>query len=169
MGATFRAAETTVLVMSLPQPVGPPELAECYRTARTELVRLGFLLSGSHEVAEDAVQAAFADAQRRWNTIDNHRAYLRRAVTSRIHDTYRRAQRIRRLPGETTALIGIAELDETWHEVLALPQRQREVVVLRFYEDMTLADIASLLDRNPATVRSDLHRALTHLRRTFHA
>jgi DNA-directed RNA polymerase specialized sigma24 family protein len=41
------------------------------------------------------------------------------------------------------------------------------VVVLRFYEDVSLAEIAELLDRSPATVRSDLHRAVERLRRTL--
>lgn len=154
-------------MMSVPKPIGAPELADYYREARADLVRLGFLLSGSRDTAEDAVQAVFADAQRRWDAIDNHGAYLRRAVANRIRETHRRASRTRRLPAAVTVVTGTPQVDETWQEVLALPPRQREVVVLRFYEDLSLADIAALLGRNPATVRSDLHRALIRLRRTF--
>jgi RNA polymerase sigma factor (sigma-70 family) len=59
------------------------------------------------------------------------------------------------------------EIDETWHEVCRLPPRQRAVVVLRFYEDLPLTEIARMLDRPQGTVRSDLHRALERLRRTL--
>jgi RNA polymerase sigma factor (sigma-70 family) len=52
-------------------------------------------------------------------------------------------------------------------ELLRLPVRQRTVVVLRFYEDLPLTDIARLLDRPAGTVRSDLHRALESLPRTL--
>jgi RNA polymerase sigma factor (sigma-70 family) len=51
--------------------------------------------------------------------------------------------------------------------VRALPHRQRAVVVLRFYEDLSLTEIAALLDRPDSTVRSDLRRALTTLRRSL--
>jgi DNA-directed RNA polymerase specialized sigma24 family protein len=51
-----------------------------------------------------------------------------------------------------------------WGVLQALPSIQRAVVVLRFYEDLELADIASLLDRPTSTVRSDLRRALLRLR-----
>jgi RNA polymerase sigma factor (sigma-70 family) len=56
------------------------------------------------------------------------------------------------------------EADEVWQLVQALPTVQRAVVVLRFYEDLGVADIALLLGRPPSTVRSDLRRALTKLK-----
>jgi RNA polymerase sigma factor (sigma-70 family) len=51
--------------------------------------------------------------------------------------------------------------------VRELPDLQRAVVVLRFYEDLSLTEIAAVLDRPDATVRSDLRRALTKLRRSL--
>ena len=56
------------------------------------------------------------------------------------------------------------EIDEVWRLVQGLPTAQRAVVVLRFYEDLGLGDIASLLGRPASTVRSDLRRALTKLK-----
>jgi RNA polymerase sigma factor (sigma-70 family) len=54
-----------------------------------------------------------------------------------------------------------------WVIIQRLPHRQRIVVVLRFYEDLPLLEIARLLQRPPATVRSDLRRALGRLRKAL--
>ncbi|GAB3864927.1 hypothetical protein GCM10029963_76150 [Micromonospora andamanensis] len=59
------------------------------------------------------------------------------------------------------------EVDETWAEIQRLSLVQRTVVILRFYEDLTLVEIAAVMARPPATVRSDLKRALEHLRKAL--
>jgi RNA polymerase sigma factor (sigma-70 family) len=144
----------------------PSAFEDVYRAQRLALIRLAFLLTGSREHAEDIVQSAFAGAHGRWSEVSNPPAYLRRAVVNLANDTHRRRFRERLLVQreETT---DIPELDETWSEIKRLPASQRAVVVLRFYEDLPLAEIAVLLDRPPATVRSDLRRALDRLRRTL--
>jgi RNA polymerase sigma factor (sigma-70 family) len=149
--------------MGEPDTVASIDLAECYRRLRVELVRLALLLSGSREAAEDAVQTVFADAQRRWDQIESHRSYLRRAVINRIKDTHRRSLR-RRAVATPDVATGIPDVDETWHVICGLPAHQRDAVVLRFYEDLPLGEIAEVLGRNPATVRSDLRRALNRLK-----
>ena len=137
-----------------------------YRAERLGLIRLGFLLTGSREQAEDVVQSAFAALHQRWHDVDNPPAYLRRAVINLAHDTHRRRFRERLLAvhDRTTE---IPEIDETWHHIKSLPPNQRAVVVLRYYEDLPLGDIAALLDRPAATVRSDLRRALDKLRKVL--
>ena len=142
------------------------DLADCYRRQRTDLVRLAYLLSGDRELAEDVVQVVFADAQNRWETVTDARAYLRRAVTNRVKDAQRRRFRQPATPTDTRS-IGIPDVDETWQVVRRLPPTQRHVVVLHFYEDISLVDIAELVGRHPATVRSDLHRALRTLKGTI--
>jgi RNA polymerase sigma factor (sigma-70 family) len=144
----------------------PAAFEDVYREQRLSLIRLAYLLTGSREQAEDIVQSAFAAGHDRWPEVANPPAYLRRAVVNLANDTHRRRFRERLLVQreETT---DIPELDETWAEVKRLPASQRAVVVLRFYEDLPLAEIAVLLDRPPATVRSDLRRALDRLRRTL--
>ena len=142
------------------------DLAECYRRQRTELVRLAFLLSGDRELAEDVVQVVFAEALHRWHSVIDARAYLRRAVTNRVKDTQRRRFR-QPVPPAAGGWTGIPDVDETWQVLRCLPPAQRQVVVLRFYEDLTLVDIAELLGRNPRTVRSDLRRALRTLKGTI--
>jgi RNA polymerase sigma factor (sigma-70 family) len=134
-----------------------------YRTSRVSLTRLAYLLVGDRGEAEDVVQTVFTAATAHWDTIEEPTAYLRRAVVNRANDVHRRSFRTaplvtsRELPGEP-------EVDETWRFVETLPMAQRTVVVLRFYEDLGLTDIASLLGRSASTVRSDLRRALTRLK-----
>ncbi len=138
---------------------------DAYAVHRVPLLRLALLLTGSRDQAEDVVQAVFTTAYPRWGDIDEPRAYLRRAVVNASNDVHRRRAKDRRLPREPEPVTSIPEVDETWAVLVRLPVRQRTVVVLRFYEDQSLADIGRLLGRPAATVRSDLRRALTTLRR----
>jgi RNA polymerase sigma factor (sigma-70 family) len=139
-------------------------LAQAYQQHRPSLVRLGLLLTGSREHAEDVVQSVFAGVHDRWESIDQPLAYLRRAVTYACIDVARRARREARLVG-TEPFTHIPEIDETWRLLTGLPVRQRTVIVLHYYEDLALVDIAGLLAVPASTVRSDLRRALMSLRK----
>jgi RNA polymerase sigma factor (sigma-70 family) len=142
------------------------EVERVYLDQRMALLRLAFLLTGSRDRADDIVQTAFAVAQARWATIENPGGYLRRVVVNQAKDQQRRGYRNRSV-GVAEPVTHQPELDETWAELRHLPSRQRAVVVLRFYDDMSLVEIARLLGRPEGTVRSDLHRALDNLRRTL--
>lgn len=143
------------------------ELDESLETLYMEryegLVRLGYLLTGSRGDGEDLAQTAFASLAQSWNEVQFPRAYLRQAVVNRATDLHRRAGR--RLPAHPEVLVGEPTVDETWDAVQRLSETQRAVVVLRFYEDLSLVDIAELLGRAESTVRSDLRRALLRLRK----
>lgn len=141
-----------------------PPLETVYRSSWLPLTRLAYLLVGDRSEAEDIVQAAFTTAASHWESISDPPAYLHRAVVNRANDTHRRWFRSTTtvVPGDAT--VDQPELDEMWKLVQGLPQAQRAVVVLRFYEDIGLVDIAALLGRAPSTVRSDLRRALTKLK-----
>jgi RNA polymerase sigma factor (sigma-70 family) len=144
---------------------GSAQIEEVYRSLLGPLVRLAYLLVGDREDARDIVQAAFASASRRWDTIDDPRAYLRRAVLNRANDLHRTAFRRAKHPlpiaGDHT---GEPELDGVWRFVQSLPTAQRTVIVLRYYADLALVDIADVMGRPASTVRSDLRRALISLK-----
>jgi RNA polymerase sigma factor (sigma-70 family) len=144
----------------------PPDLERVYREHRLSLVRLAFLLTGSREHGEDLVQGAFTTAWEHWGEIEQPLPYLRRAVVNQANDVYRRRARERGRPVRE-GVTEIPEVDETWVVIQRLPHRQRTVVVLRFYEDLPLLEIARLLSRRPATVRSDLRWALERLRKAL--
>jgi RNA polymerase sigma-70 factor (sigma-E family) len=140
------------------------------------LVRFGVLLVGDRAAAEDLVQDAFVRLHRRWRWVrDTDRAmgYLRMSVLNGARSRGRRAQvELRhRQPGPPPASSAeeLALLGEEHREVLAvldtLPQRQREVLVLRYWLDLSEAEIAATLGIAPGSVKSHSSRALAALSR----
>jgi len=137
-----------------------------YARSVLRAARLAHLLTGSaatgHDVAHDALVAVHA----RWHDIDNPDGYLRVAVVNACRSVHRRRVRelgmLRRAHREAT--VAPPELDEMWLALTRLPQKQRTVVVLRFYEDLTVPEIADVLGVPGGTVKSTLHRALRQLK-----
>jgi RNA polymerase sigma-70 factor (sigma-E family) len=136
------------------------------------LVRLAFGLTGDRWMAEDIAQTALAKAYVAWRRVsraDDPDAYLRRILVNASNRRFRR-RRVTEQPGDPpeTAVEGPAELVSERAALLAalrqLPPRQRAVVVLRYWEDLTDAQIAAALGCSPGTVRSQLSRALAKLR-----
>ena len=146
----------------------PPGFEETYRDHRVALLRLAYLMSGSHHVSEDVVQTVFTTAHDRWDQIEAPVPYLKRAVVNLVKDGQRRRFRranIVRLEPPLSVLP--PEVDETWELIQRLPWTQRAVVVLHYYEDLPLIEVAAVLDRAPSTVRSDHRRALDKLRKAL--
>jgi RNA polymerase sigma-70 factor (sigma-E family) len=135
----------------------------CYRRLWPAMVRLAHLVCGSAAVAEEVVQDAFLGLQQRWGHVEHPEAYVRSAVLNRARTAGRRARRER--PGTVPEVARdlTPETDAVWDVLRRLPERQRAAVVLRFFEDRSEAEIASLLGCRPATVRSLIHRALARL------
>jgi RNA polymerase sigma-70 factor (sigma-E family) len=136
------------------------------------LVRLAFGLTGDRWMAEDIAQTALAKAYVAWRRVsraDDPDAYLRRILVNASNRRFRR-RRVTEQPGDPpeTAVEGPADLVSERAALLAalrqLPPRQRAVVVLRYWEDLTDAQIAATLGCSPGTVRSQLSRALAKLR-----
>ncbi|NYF54897.1 SigE family RNA polymerase sigma factor [Micromonospora purpureochromogenes] len=141
------------------------------------LVRLARLLTGDEHRAEDLTQDVLARAYVHWRRIaraDHPDVYVRRMLVNANTSWWRRrssrelatsefAERAHRgdLGGEA------AERDELWRLILALPDRQRAVLVLRYYEDLDYATIGQILDCSPVTVRTHAMRALTQLRERY--
>lgn len=139
-----------------------------YISSMARALRLARLITGSVAVGQEVAQEAFVAVHAKWDTIANPDAYLRSTVVNLSRSVQRRQIRERRharsIPEPVT---NIPQLDETWHRVVALPLDQRTVIVLRYYEDMALNDIASELGRPLGTVKSTLHRALAQLKETL--
>jgi RNA polymerase sigma factor (sigma-70 family) len=140
---------------------------ETYRAHRLALVRLAFLMCGSRDLSEDLVQTVFTSAHPRWHTIENHLAYLARGVVNLAKDGQRRDVRRRcsASPPVPEPVTCIPEIDETWALIQSLPWERRAVVVLHYYEDLQLVEVARILNRAESTVRSDHRRALDWLRK----
>lgn len=143
------------------------DFEEAYREHRLTLLRLAYLVSGSTEVSEDAVQSVFASAHQRWDQIEKPLPYLKRAVVNAVKDGQRRRLRLLSKPSERPPVVLPPEVDETWEHVRRLSWVQRAVVVLHYYEDLPLNEVATILSRPAPTVRSDHRRALEKLRKAL--
>jgi RNA polymerase sigma factor (sigma-70 family) len=171
LACRHRLVAATVL-MTDPTDLRPPaapalDFESFYRSRWAGAVRVARLLVGREAIAEEVAQDVFLGMRRRWDAITTPDAYLRRSLVNRSHNALRRATRevpdtdaVARTAGE----VAPPEVDELWQHVLALPDRHRAALVLRFYEDLSEAAIADALGCRPGTVKSLLHRGLAKLR-----
>jgi RNA polymerase sigma factor (sigma-70 family) len=149
------------------EPVHPAD--ELWRREHTAMVRLAYLVCGDETVAEDVVQEAFADVVRRWDAIEQPGAYLRTAVVSlsrrAVRTQQRQDRRARRLSLVRESNESVAPADEPLFDAIArLNERQRVIVICRYWAGWTEAEIASALGCRPGTVKSACARALAQLR-----
>lgn len=133
------------------------------------------LLTQDRGAAEDLVQTALLKAWRHWSRIENPDAYLRQTMVNTYTSWWRRRWNSELttadLPERTVGRAGdradgaeSAEVRADLRAALArLPRRQRAVVVLRFYEDLSVAETADLLGCTEGTVKSQTSKALAHL------
>lgn len=140
------------------------DLASLFRLEYPRLVRLAHLLTGSNAVAEEIVQDAFEALQRRWRSVEAPAGYVHRSVVNGCRAYHRRQTVERRHPPAAPSDVHPPEIDEMWRLIQGLAPRPRAVLVLRFYEDRAVDDIAEVLGMRPGTVKSLLHRALRTLR-----
>lgn len=125
------------------------------------LVRMASLVVGAD--AEDAVMDAVLRVRSRRRAIEDPAAYLRVAVLNECRSRYLREARPPRLLSVQSGREE-PEVDAIWDVVVKLPTDQRAVVALRFYEDLTVPQIAELLEMPQGTVKSHIHRAIASLR-----
>jgi RNA polymerase sigma-70 factor (sigma-E family) len=143
-------------------------IEELYRQRREPSVRLAAFLVGDIAVAEEIVQDAFLQVARRWARLDNPAGYLRTAVVNGCRSHVRRLALIRRSPLPKPRLhVEAPEHDDLWAVLARLPERRRAAIVLRYYEDLPVIEIARVLGCRPGTVASLLHRGLADLRKVL--
>ena len=152
----------------------PRDLADLVREVGPSLRRLAYARTGSWGAAEDVVQDVLADAHRRWDVIgtyDHPASWARRAVLNRSVSWHRRRGREQRAltrfatrpavgdPGGEPALAD----PELWAAIRALSDRQVEVVLLLWFEDLSAAEVARTLGCAEDTVRTHWRRARARL------
>lgn len=140
------------------------------------LFRGALVLTGSRDAAEDLVQETLERACRKWRTIsakDAPDAYVRRIMVNLANDRWRRFRRTsphpvdgdRAAPGDEYGRID--SRDQLVRALQQLPIRMRTVIVLRYFHDLSDAEIAADLKILPSTVRSQLARGIDRLRSQF--
>ncbi len=146
--------------------------------ASDPLLRAGFLMTGNAKDAEDLVQETLLRVARRWNRVrlmDHPAAYARRVLINVVlHDAGRRSrQRTELQPDEgaaevadekaARALRAVDDLAEFRWALAQLPARQRAVLVLRYWSDLPVAEVADILGCSEGTVTSTASRAAARL------
>ena len=137
------------------------------------LLRAAYLLTGNRADAEDLVQAALAKTYQAWDRIEDRAAldgYVRRAMIN-THISWWRRRKFEEYPTDELPDQPVADHagrgdlhDSLRSAVERLPQRMRAAVVLRYYEDMTEAEVADVLGVSQGTVKSTVSRAVAKLR-----
>jgi RNA polymerase sigma-70 factor (sigma-E family) len=140
---------------------------------RPTLLRAAMLLTADSGDAEDLLQSALAKTYLAWDRIDDRRAldgYVRRAMVN-INISWWRRRRLEEYPTDELPDRPVAdhargsELRDAMERLLRrLPARQRAAVVLRYYEDLTEAEVAETLGVSVGTVKSTVSRAMARLR-----
>jgi RNA polymerase sigma-70 factor (sigma-E family) len=139
------------------------------------LQRYAYLLTGDQQIAEDVVQTALEKCWRRWRLIhnDSPEAYVRAAVANTAASR-RRRRRIAESPLDDVLHPPVAPGDHAesqalrsglWAALAGLPPRRRAVVVLRVWEDRSVAETAQMLGISAGAVKSQLSKAMVELRR----
>ncbi len=153
------------------------EFTEFFDAMWPRLFRTALAVAGDRGSAEDALQSAFAKAYASWHRVssaDHPEAYVRRmlvneVISSRRHGWWRRERPhgdVEPPPSASSLETGVVARQTLWAAVQQLPVRQRAVIVLRYYEDLSEAQIAAALGCSTGTVKSQASAALANLRRT---
>lgn len=154
------------------------EFREFVAARSAALLRTAYLLAGDWGTAEDLLQTALTKTYLAWKRLGEIEAvepYARRVLVNTATSWWRRrwhGERPTEVLPEPVAPDEIEQQldrDALWRHVRALPVRQRAVLVLRFYEDLSEAQTAALLNIAPGTVKSQTFRALNTLRQRLRA
>jgi RNA polymerase sigma-70 factor (sigma-E family) len=160
-------------------PGGRPDatagVTALYQGHAVGLIRLAIVMLGDRVAAEDAVQDAFFGLYRHWDGLTDPGkalAYLRSAVLNRCRNALRKRGREARhgaapeivQSAEATVLVG-EENQRVLAAIRALPDRQREALVLRFYLDLSQDETARVMGISTGTVKSATSRAVAALGR----
>lgn len=159
-------------------PTATEAIDDLYRTHSLGLIRFALMLTGDQATAEDAVQEAFLGLYRAWDRIGDPLPYLRTAVLNAARSALRSRRRnwarvlraARHDPpvwSAEAAAMEHADRRAVLAAVAALPRRQREVLALRYYLDLSEQEIASLLGLARGTVSATTARAIATLTRQF--
>ena len=156
--------------------VDEPQFADFVKNRAAALYRYGFMLTGNHHDADDLVQDALIKLHAHWNRVvrkDDPTGYVRTTMARLNVSVWRRRQRelltlqVPEQAGIDTALVRAEDHDyivQIAASLQALPPRQRTVLVLRYYEQLSDEEIGAALGVSRGTVRSQAARGLEKLR-----
>ncbi|MFF5340711.1 SigE family RNA polymerase sigma factor [Streptomyces althioticus] len=154
--------------------VSEAEFTAYVQERRASLYATAYHLTGDRFEAEDLLQSALFSTYRAWDRISDKAAvggYLRRTMTN-LHISAWRRRKLSEYPteelpetaGDTDAMRGTELRAVLWQALARLPELQRTMLVLRYYEGRTDPEIADILNISVGTVKSSIWRSLRRLR-----
>jgi RNA polymerase sigma-70 factor (sigma-E family) len=152
--------------------VSDEEFAAFVTAALPRLLRFGHLLTGDPATAEDLVQTALGRSWRAWklHSIDDPQAFVRKVMVNSYASWYRRKATGEMVTANPAAdavtadeAARVDDRDAIWRALLTLSPKQRTVIVLRYYEELTESEIAAVMGTTTGTVKSHAVRALRRL------
>lgn len=165
---------------SLP-PNDPDGFEDLYRREYVKVVKVAYVFAGNWSLAEDAAQEAFVRAMMRWREVsrmDSPEGWLRTVAINVARSKFRRLgaearalfRLTRRLEDGTPAGASrlearIDEYGELWAAIRRLPARQAQAVVLHYFEDLSVREVANLMRCAEGTVKALLHQSRQRLGR----
>ncbi|MET8090153.1 SigE family RNA polymerase sigma factor [Micromonospora sp. NPDC005220] len=152
--------------------ITPEGFDDFVATRSPRLLRTAFLLTGEWASAEDLLQTALARAWEAWHRIDGDpEPYVRRILANAYASSWRRRWRGELPTADPPEAVvdadphaGVDDRDRLWRALGRLPRRQRAVLVLRYFEDLSEVEIADTLGCSVGTVKSQASRAMAKLR-----
>ncbi|MEO8889279.1 MAG: SigE family RNA polymerase sigma factor [Jatrophihabitantaceae bacterium] len=150
-----------------------PEFDEFVRASSTDLLRIATLLTRNREDAEDLLQVALVRTAGRWAAAkDAPFAYSRRVIINLSKNRWREKSRRPHIVGDLSHVASHGAATTEWVDeqnamselISKLPLGQRKVLVLRYFEDLSVAETASILHCSEGTVKSQLSRPIARLR-----
>jgi len=166
------AAGASGVLRSLSALGSKEEFTEFVVDSLPRLLRFAHMLTGSPVSAEDLVQTALARSWPAWRLrrIDDPHAFVRQVMVNCYATSHRgfanKEAAYASLPEESASVDESGRVDDRdalRRALLTLPPRQRAVIVLRYYEDLSELEIAVLMGTSPGTVKSQASRALKRL------
>ncbi len=146
---------------------------EFVTTRGRSLLHSAYVLTGNLADAEDLVQSALAKTYQAWDRIEDRKAldgYVRRAMVN-THISWWRRRKVDEYPTDdipdqpvSDASVSSEQHDALKRAIGRLPHRMRAAVVLRYFEDMSEAEVANVLGVSQGTVKSTVSRAVAKLR-----
>lgn len=161
--------------MSRTTPCADDVLTQLYATHYRQLVRISAFLLGDAHQAEEVVQDAYVAMHGAWRRLDDEDkalAYLRQVVVNRSRSALRRRtvaakyipEPLSHAPSAEHHALASVHREEMLTALHTLPRRQRETLVLRYYGDLTEAQIAQAMGISQGAVKSHASRGLAALR-----
>ena len=173
-GGTPPVAVPAVAAVAATRSSNEEEFSAYVRERRAALYATAYHLTGDRYAAEDLLQSALFSTYRAWDRITDKAAvggYMRRTMTN-LHISAWRRRKVNEYPteempetvGDTDAMGGTELRAVLWQALARLPENQRTMLVLRYYEGRTDPEIADVLNISVGTVKSSIWRALRRLR-----